>query len=179
MSCPSKTNASLRRSNFPLTHVRYCSLPRLGVGLAFADMHCDVRDCTLPTCQPLGDSRRSDARGMRPSNGRMALHCRVVSSASRRRLFCRRIHWRPCTHVYEGLTAKQNRVSVCLLTFDLCLTRCCLKQSSQKAQREQQNHRREVQSPNRGKYSSNRRDSRLGQLVHELHQWMTPVGPNP
>src|SRR5262245_2926791 len=127
MSCPSKTNASLRRSNFPLTHVRHCSLPGLGVGLAFADMHRDVRDCTLPTCQPLVDARRSDARGMRPSKGRMGLHCPVVSSSSCRRLFCRRIHWRTCTHADEGLTAKKR---VSQMIFDLCLTRCCLKQSS-------------------------------------------------
>jgi hypothetical protein len=108
MSCPSKTNAFPRRSNFPLTHVRRSSVPRLGVGLAFADMHCDVRDCTLPTRQPLGDSRRSDARRLCPSNGRMALHRSIVSSAAPRRLFCRRIHRSTRADADEGLIAHQS-----------------------------------------------------------------------
>jgi hypothetical protein len=38
MSCPSKTNASLRRSNFPLTHVRRTSLRGPRFGLAFAGL---------------------------------------------------------------------------------------------------------------------------------------------
>ena len=105
MSCPSKTNACPRRSNFPLTHVRRSSFQRLGVGLAFADMHCDVRDCTLPCRQPLGDSRRSNDCRMYPSDGCVALHGSVVSSASPHRLFCRRIHRSTRAHADEGLIA--------------------------------------------------------------------------
>ena len=158
MSCASKTNGFLRRSNFPLTHVRRASLRALRVGLAFAGL-----PSRCPRLHPTDP----------PTAGRFSLVGRS------RHASIQRPRGTPLSGRFEFFSSPVILAPVCLLPFDLCLTRCCSKQSSQNAQREQQNHRREVQSPNGGKHSSNRRYSRLGQVVHELHQWMTPVGPNP